>query len=308
MGTLEAFPNGDVVPYVDLLGMEPAQLRSMGRYVLRWPGHGALWKTLVDLHLLDDEPVMLDGVAVDRKRLLADAIGPHLRYGARERDVVVVRGEARGRKDGNEAHAVYQVIDRRDLDTGYTAMSRTVGYTASIGADDRSGPDCQERRAFAGQRYSVSALRRRAEQAVSNELEQSVLGADMQHVVELLDEVAELTGLHVRVGRREEGTVDGEPDLPPRPEPPSHRRHPPEQPGWGLLRFSSTDTLHPSEMAATGWRKYSVNHRPPATCSQSHCGIAGAAGHRTTGVVGQLPPHYRHLATSPPRLCLDSPA
>jgi len=27
-----------------------------------------------------------------------------------------------------------QVIDRRDLATGFTAMSRTVGFTASIGA------------------------------------------------------------------------------------------------------------------------------------------------------------------------------
>jgi len=134
VGRLEAFPNGDVIPYVDLLGLGPSALRNMGRYVLRWPGHGALWKTLVDLHLLDDEPVMVDGVAVDRRRFLADAIGPHIRYGARERDVVVVRVEVRGRKGGKEAHAVYQVTDRRDLETGYTAMSRTVGYTASIGA------------------------------------------------------------------------------------------------------------------------------------------------------------------------------
>ena len=27
-----------------------------------------------------------------------------------------------------------QVIDRRDLETGLTAMNRTVGFTASIGA------------------------------------------------------------------------------------------------------------------------------------------------------------------------------
>jgi saccharopine dehydrogenase-like NADP-dependent oxidoreductase len=45
-----------------------------------------------------------------------------------------VRIEVKGRKGEEERHAVYQVIDRRDLDTGLTAMSRTVGYTASIGA------------------------------------------------------------------------------------------------------------------------------------------------------------------------------
>ena len=134
LGRLEAFPNGDALKYADLLGIERPGLRNMGRYVLRWPGHCALWKTLVDLYLLDDESVMVDGVAVDRKRFLAAAIEPHIQYATHERDVVVVRIEVKGRKGEEKRHAVYQAIDRRDLDTGLTAMSRTVGYTASIGA------------------------------------------------------------------------------------------------------------------------------------------------------------------------------
>jgi saccharopine dehydrogenase-like NADP-dependent oxidoreductase len=134
LGRLEAFPNGDALKYADLLGLDASGLRNLGRYVLRWPGHSNLWQTLVDLHLLDDEPVMVDGVAVDRKRFLAAVIEPHLRYKAEERDVVVVRIDLKGRKDGKRTRVVHQVIDRRDLETGHTAMSRTVGYTASIGA------------------------------------------------------------------------------------------------------------------------------------------------------------------------------
>lgn len=134
LGWLEAFPNGDALEYADLLGMDASRLRNMGRYVLRWPGHSAFWKALVDLHLLDDDPVMVDGAAVDRKRFLAAAIEPHIQYDGRERDVVVVRIEARGKKSGKKRRTVYQVIDKRDLETGYTAMSRTVGYTTSIGA------------------------------------------------------------------------------------------------------------------------------------------------------------------------------
>ena len=34
----------------------------------------------------------------------------------------------------NEQLQIIGMIDYRDLDTGLTAMSRTVGYTASIGA------------------------------------------------------------------------------------------------------------------------------------------------------------------------------
>jgi lysine 6-dehydrogenase len=134
LGRLEAFPNGDALKYADLLGLDRSKLRNLGRYVLRWPGHCALWKTIVDLHLLDDEPVTVDGVTVDRKRFLAAAIAPHIQYGDDERDVVVVRVEVKGRKGGEKKRAVYQVLDWRDLETGFTAMSRTVGYTASIGA------------------------------------------------------------------------------------------------------------------------------------------------------------------------------
>lgn len=134
LGRLEAFPNGDALKYADLLELDPSKLRNLGRYVLRWPGHCALWQTLVDLHLLDDEPVMVDGAAVDRKRFLAAVIEPHIQYAPDERDVVVVRIDVTGRKNGKTMRVHHQVIDLRDLDTGHTAMCRTVGYTASIGA------------------------------------------------------------------------------------------------------------------------------------------------------------------------------
>jgi len=134
LGRLEAFPNGDALKYADLLGIKRSGLRNLGRYVLRWPGHCALWKTMVDLHLLDDEPVMVDNIAVDRKHFLAATLEPHIQYHDDERDVVVVRVDVKGKKDGEKKRAIYQIIDRRDLETGFTAMSRTVGYTASIGA------------------------------------------------------------------------------------------------------------------------------------------------------------------------------
>ncbi len=134
VGRLEAFPNGDALAYGGLLGIETGSLQRLERCVLRWPGHCAVWKSLVDLHLLDSEPVTVDGAAVDRKRFLAAVMEPHLQYGDGERDVVVVRVEARGYKEGKRSRALFQVVDRRDLATGFSAMSRTVGYAASIGA------------------------------------------------------------------------------------------------------------------------------------------------------------------------------
>jgi len=134
LGRMEAFPNGDSVKYAEQLGLDPTKLRHMGRYTLRWPGHCEFWKKLVDLHLLDDEPLTLGEVSVNKRRFLAAAIEPHIRLGEQERDVIIIRIEVKGRKDGKKKHLLYQIIDRRDLQTGLTAMSRTVGFTASIGA------------------------------------------------------------------------------------------------------------------------------------------------------------------------------
>jgi saccharopine dehydrogenase-like NADP-dependent oxidoreductase len=134
VGRLEAFPNGDAIKYADLLGIPASSLKALGRYAMRWPGHCAFWRSLVELHLLDSLPVMLDGVAVDRKRYLAAALEPHLQYNRDERDIVILRIEVIGKKANRTQRIVIQMVDKRDLQTGFTAMSRTVGYTASIGA------------------------------------------------------------------------------------------------------------------------------------------------------------------------------
>ena len=48
--------------------------------------------------------------------------------------MAAIRIEVTGLKDGQRKRVIYQMVDRRDLDTGLLAMQRTVGYTASIGA------------------------------------------------------------------------------------------------------------------------------------------------------------------------------
>lgn len=134
VGRLEAYPNGDAVKYADLLGIARSKLRTVGRYTLRWPGHCEFWRALVDLHLLDAEPVFVDGVEVNRKKYLAAVLEPQLQYCANERDIVILRIEVVGKNGKHDQRIVVQLVDKRDLNTGFTAMSRTVGYTTSIGA------------------------------------------------------------------------------------------------------------------------------------------------------------------------------
>jgi lysine 6-dehydrogenase len=134
LGRFEAYANGDALQYAGMLGIDARQLERLGRYSFRWPGHCAFWKKLVDLRLLDDEELTVGGATVNKREFLAAAIEPYIRLGEKERDVAVIRVDVRGTRQGKKMRAVLQVIDYRDLGTGFTAMNRTVGYTASIGA------------------------------------------------------------------------------------------------------------------------------------------------------------------------------
>lgn len=134
VGRLEAYPNGDAFDHIERLGLDPASLGRAGRYTLRYPGHSAFWRIVVELGLLDDAPVWVDGAAVDRRRYLAAALEPRLRYGPGERDLALIRIEVSGARGGRRLRRVRQILDYRDLDTGFSAMSRLVGFTASAGA------------------------------------------------------------------------------------------------------------------------------------------------------------------------------
>jgi saccharopine dehydrogenase-like NADP-dependent oxidoreductase len=134
LGELEAFPNGDALKYLELLNLSSKEVKNMGRFVLRWPGHSAFWRTLVDLNMLDEGSVEVDGVPVNRRNFLQASMEPLLQYGPGERDVAVIRIDAVGMKDGKKTRVVTSCTDYRDLETGFTAMTRTVGFTTSIGA------------------------------------------------------------------------------------------------------------------------------------------------------------------------------
>jgi saccharopine dehydrogenase-like NADP-dependent oxidoreductase len=143
-GRMEAYPNGDAVRYAEMLGIRN-QVRTMGRYVLRWPGHCEFWEKLAKLHFLDDVPIQVGDISVVPREFLRSLLEPQLQYGVNERDVAVIRVDARGLKGGKRTRVIYQVIDRRDLTTGFTAMTRTVGYTTSIGAQMILRGDIQKR-------------------------------------------------------------------------------------------------------------------------------------------------------------------
>lgn len=144
VGLMEAYFNGDAVKYLDILGIK-GSTQTTGRYSLRWPGHSAFWQKMYDLEFLQDEPIQVGDARVSPRQFLHDLLSPQLQYRPDERDIAAIRIDVRGIKDGKRKRLIYQMVDWRDLETGFLAMQRTVGYTASIGAQMILRGDIQKR-------------------------------------------------------------------------------------------------------------------------------------------------------------------
>ena len=132
-GLLEAYPNGNVINYLDAMGVT-ATVKNAGRFAMRWPGHCAFWYPLAQLGFLDQAPLPVGERPIAPRDFVRCLLEPQLQYAEDERDVAVIRVVVRGIKNGRRRRLLYQVIDLRDLTSGLLAMNRTVGYTASIGA------------------------------------------------------------------------------------------------------------------------------------------------------------------------------
>ncbi|HXH41118.1 MAG TPA: saccharopine dehydrogenase C-terminal domain-containing protein [Thermoanaerobaculia bacterium] len=102
------------------------RVRELDYKTIRYPGHCAKFKTMIDLGLCSSEKITVDGTALVPRRLLGDLLVRHLP--ADEPDVVLVRVEFAG--GGKRLR--YDIIDSYDEATGLSAMMRTTAFPASI--------------------------------------------------------------------------------------------------------------------------------------------------------------------------------
>jgi lysine 6-dehydrogenase len=109
------------------------KLDTMEYKTLRYPGHAAAMELIRDLGLLDDQPVQVKGRGVVPRDLFIALVGPRLRKDPRQNpDLVALRVEAEGAKDGEDVMLRWELLDRFDPRTGITAMMRTTGYSLAI--------------------------------------------------------------------------------------------------------------------------------------------------------------------------------
>jgi lysine 6-dehydrogenase len=128
-GTLEALAAATASTLPFTLGR---RVRTFTSKVLRWPGHGAQFRSFRDLGLFDEAPIEVDGSPVVPRDVFHALLDPLIRVPEGSPDVVLARVIARGDRDGRPARAEVGLRVDPDDRLGFTAMQRATGWHAAI--------------------------------------------------------------------------------------------------------------------------------------------------------------------------------
>ena len=98
---------------------------------VRYKGHYDKFKTMLDLGLMDTEPVKVGDVKIAPRDLFHAVVAPKIDF-PEDKDLVVLRATCKGLKDGKKTEFTCDIMEFHDDKTGFTAMERTTAYPASI--------------------------------------------------------------------------------------------------------------------------------------------------------------------------------
>ena len=129
VGRLEAFTTGGGVSTMPWT--YEGRLKTLQNLTVRYPGSFARLRAFYDLGLWRLDPVQVGEQEVIPRDVFHTLFEPMVTY-PEDKDVVVIRVLARGRKQGRPADAVLDLIDFYDKETGFTAMERTTGWDGAI--------------------------------------------------------------------------------------------------------------------------------------------------------------------------------
>ena len=106
------------------------KIKELDYKTIRYAGHCAKFKTMIDLGLCSSDETDVDSLAVKPRRLFGELLQKHLP--ADGPDYVLVRLDLVGKKDGETKRLRYDIVDKLDEVTGMSAMMRTTSFPASI--------------------------------------------------------------------------------------------------------------------------------------------------------------------------------
>lgn len=127
LGRLEAFLT--VGGLSTLARSLAGHVRALDEKTLRYPGHCARVRLLLDLGLASEAPVAVDGRPVPPRAVLEAVLERALPDDGR--DLVVARVEAEGTRRGAPVRVRYTMLDRADPVSRLSAMQRTTAFPAA---------------------------------------------------------------------------------------------------------------------------------------------------------------------------------
>lgn len=108
-------------------------VQEMDEKTIRWPGHVAQIKTLIECGLLETDPVHFDGKLIVPRRFVGQILSDRISLG-REKDLTLLRVDVTGRRGAKNIQHRYEMIDHYDAARKMTSMARTTAFPCSIAA------------------------------------------------------------------------------------------------------------------------------------------------------------------------------
>ncbi len=108
------------------------KIKYLNYKTIRYPGHCDQIKTIFRLGLADQKKYTIGGCKIAPRDLLIELLSRYVP--STGKDVVLLKAEGQGLKDGKNRTLAYTMIEYADEKTGLSAMMRTTGFPAAITA------------------------------------------------------------------------------------------------------------------------------------------------------------------------------
>ncbi|MFC4025712.1 saccharopine dehydrogenase family protein [Oceanobacillus longus] len=128
-GSLEAFHTSGGT---STLSLSFPNIETLEYKTIRYPGHAAKFKLLVDLNLTrKDYEVEVNGVMISPREVFLKVLDPIAELGEKD-DAVLLRVVVSGEKNGAHTSYKYEMTTYKDRKTNVTAMARATANTISV--------------------------------------------------------------------------------------------------------------------------------------------------------------------------------
>lgn len=107
------------------------RLQTYDYKTVRYPGHFAIIRAMFELGCFDEAVALPDGHTGSPRAIMRRLFEQRLAF-PDVRDLVVLRTTVIGRRDGTRRRIQYDLFDRHDPATGFTAMERTTAFPAAL--------------------------------------------------------------------------------------------------------------------------------------------------------------------------------